>query len=77
MYTGASILVARLSAELTKISYDRHLLFTDRFTECGPFRAPAVKAKQPIKLECSDTHLETRHLCRSPPAAVCIDRDDI
>lgn len=45
MYTGASILVARLSAELTKISYDRHLLFTDRFTECAPFRAMAVKAR--------------------------------
>lgn len=36
MYVGASVLVARLSSEVTKISYDHHLLFTDRFSECGP-----------------------------------------
>jgi hypothetical protein len=33
------VLVARLSSEVTKLSYDRHLLFTNRFTECGPPRA--------------------------------------
>jgi hypothetical protein len=39
LYLGAAVLVARLSSEVTKISYDRHLLFTNRFTECAPARA--------------------------------------
>ncbi len=39
LYLGAAVLVARLSSEVTKLSYDRHLLFTNRFTECAPARA--------------------------------------
>ena len=39
LYLGAAVLVARLSSEVTKISYARHLLFTNRFTECAPARA--------------------------------------
>ena len=39
LYTGASLLVARLSSEVTKIGYERHMLFTDRFSEYGPMRS--------------------------------------
>ena len=39
LYFGASVLVARLSSEVTKIGYERHMLFTNRFTECAPMRS--------------------------------------
>ena len=37
LYFGASVLVARLSSEVTKIGYERHMHFTNRFTEYAPY----------------------------------------
>ena len=45
------MLVARLSSEVTKIGYERHMLFTNRFTEYAPMHSldgpslPAYKAE--------------------------------